>query len=234
MKNWNLRNQGIKQKATRTKQKPSLPGGLPGCTSNKESPADAGDIRDVGSVPRPGRCLGGGHGNPLQYSCLKNPMDRGAWWATVHGVAKSWTRLSTAHTSWYSKNRNFSCLPPVGYSAPLSLCGNEHNLSVKRGCSPSGAVATSQHLTETVWGTTHSKLCAQLLPRFPRTDVPFILWLMLPDPAWKFCLWANYGEGPASAGQEWVRGSVGESWPFTGWQPLMRAEQKVWPKLNTS
>ena len=46
MKNWNLRNQGIKQKATRTKQKPSLPGGLPGCTSSKEPPADAGDIRD--------------------------------------------------------------------------------------------------------------------------------------------------------------------------------------------
>ena len=50
--------------------------------------------RDVGSVPGSGRSPGGGHGNPLQYSCLENPMDKGAWWATVHRVAKSRTRLS--------------------------------------------------------------------------------------------------------------------------------------------
>ena len=50
---------------------------------------------DVGLIPGSGRCPGGGHGNPLQYSCLENPMDR-AWWATVHGVAKSRTQLSTA------------------------------------------------------------------------------------------------------------------------------------------
>ena len=48
-------------------------------------PASAGDIRDVGSVPGSGRSLGGGHGNPLQYSCLENPMDRGAWRATSTG-----------------------------------------------------------------------------------------------------------------------------------------------------
>ena len=59
----------------------------------KNPPANAGDKRDAGSVPRLGRSPGGGHGNPLQYSCLGNPMDRGAWWATVHGVTKSWTRL---------------------------------------------------------------------------------------------------------------------------------------------
>ena len=47
------------------------------------------DVRDVGSVPGRGRSPGEGHGNPLQYSCLGNPMDRGAWQATVHGVAKS-------------------------------------------------------------------------------------------------------------------------------------------------
>ena len=51
-------------------------------------PANAGDERDVCSIPGSGRCLGGGHGNPLQYSCLENPMDRGAWWVTVHGVTK--------------------------------------------------------------------------------------------------------------------------------------------------
>ena len=53
-------------------------------------PANAGDLRDAGSIPGSGRSPGEGHGNPLQYSCLENPMDRGAWWATAHGVAKSW------------------------------------------------------------------------------------------------------------------------------------------------
>ena len=52
------------------------------------------NVRDLGSVPGLGRSPGGGHGNPLQYSCLENPMDRGALRATVRGVAKSWTRLS--------------------------------------------------------------------------------------------------------------------------------------------
>ena len=55
---------------------------------------NAGDIRDMGSVPGSGRSSGGGHGNSLQYSCLENPMDREAWRAAIHGVAKSWTRLS--------------------------------------------------------------------------------------------------------------------------------------------
>ena len=60
----------------------------------KNLPANAGDVRDVGSVPGLGRSLGGGHGNLLQGSCLDNPLDRGVWWATVHGVAKSRTCLS--------------------------------------------------------------------------------------------------------------------------------------------
>ena len=50
-------------------------------------------IREVGSIPRSGRSPGEGHGNSLQYSCLENPMDRGAWWAIFHGVAKSQTPL---------------------------------------------------------------------------------------------------------------------------------------------
>ena len=58
--------------------------------------ANAGDIRDTGSVSGSGRFPGGGHGNPLQYSCLENPMDRGAWWATVHGVTESQTQLKLA------------------------------------------------------------------------------------------------------------------------------------------
>ena len=54
---------------------------------------NAGEIRDMGSIPGSGRFPGGGTGNPLQYSCLENPMDREAWKATIHGVAKSWTWL---------------------------------------------------------------------------------------------------------------------------------------------
>ena len=61
----------------------------------KNLPANAGDLRDASSVPGLGRSPGEGHRHPLQYSCLDNPMDRGAWWATVRGVAKSRTRLST-------------------------------------------------------------------------------------------------------------------------------------------
>ena len=49
---------------------------------------------DLGSIPGSGRSHGGGHGNSLQHCCLENPMDRGAWWATIHGVTKSQTRLS--------------------------------------------------------------------------------------------------------------------------------------------
>ena len=59
----------------------------------KNLPASAGDVRDRGSIPGSGRSFKGGHSNPLQYSCLENPTDRGTWWATVHRVAKSWTRL---------------------------------------------------------------------------------------------------------------------------------------------
>ena len=55
----------------------------------KNSPANAGGVRDMGLIPGSRRSPGGGHGNPLQYSCLENSMDRGAWRATVHGVAKS-------------------------------------------------------------------------------------------------------------------------------------------------
>ena len=60
----------------------------------KNLPAIAGDIRDVGSIPGLGRSPGGGHGNPLLYSCLENPMDRETWQAIIHGVAKSQTPLS--------------------------------------------------------------------------------------------------------------------------------------------
>ena len=66
----------------------------------KNLPANAGDARDVGSIPELRRSPGVGNGNPLQYSCLENAMDSGAWQARVHGVTKSWTQLSDgAHTA---------------------------------------------------------------------------------------------------------------------------------------
>ena len=65
--------------------------GFPGGTVVKNPPVNAGDIRDVGSIPGLGRSPGGGNSNPLQYTCLGNPTDRGAWRATVHGVANSQT-----------------------------------------------------------------------------------------------------------------------------------------------
>ena len=68
--------------------------GLPWWLSGKESACNAGDRGDVGSIPRLGRSPEGGNGNPLKYSCLENPMDNWAWWATVYKVAKSQMQLS--------------------------------------------------------------------------------------------------------------------------------------------
>ena len=66
--------------------------GFPGGSDSKESTCNVGDL---GSIPGLGRSSGEGNGNPLQYSCLGNPMDRGAWWATVHGVARVGHNLVT-------------------------------------------------------------------------------------------------------------------------------------------
>ena len=64
----------------------------------KKHPPKAGDVRDAGSIPGLRRSPGGGPGNALQYSCLENPMDRGAWWVTVHRVAES----DTSETTWHA------------------------------------------------------------------------------------------------------------------------------------
>ena len=95
---WWLPTSGGSVAATTAKSSPSynLTRSLPRASQVvavvKNPPASAGDIRDVGSFPESGRSPGGGHGNPLQYSCLENPMDRGAWWAIVHGVTSSQTQ----------------------------------------------------------------------------------------------------------------------------------------------
>ena len=78
--------------------------GFPGGTVVKNLPANAGDSGNMSSIPGSGRSPAGGKGNPFQYSCLKNSKDRGAWWATVHGVTKDGTQLRTTDThvlSWF-------------------------------------------------------------------------------------------------------------------------------------
>ena len=64
---------------------------FPGGSVVKSTPANAGNARDPGLIPGSGRSPGKGNGNPLQYSCLENPMDRGAWWVTIQEVSKIWT-----------------------------------------------------------------------------------------------------------------------------------------------
>ena len=83
----------------------------------KNLPANVGDIRDENSILGSGRSPGEGHSNPLQYSCLENPMNRGAWWATVHRVAQSWAQLKWLNTHTYvcmeagSRVRDKNCSP---------------------------------------------------------------------------------------------------------------------------
>ena len=72
---------------------PNFQRGFPGGSVVKNPPVNAGDTGDAGSIPGSGRYPGGGHGNPLQYSCLENPVDRGTWRATVRGVTKNRTLL---------------------------------------------------------------------------------------------------------------------------------------------
>ena len=73
--------------------------GFPGGTCGKESACNAVAAGDLGSIPGSGRSPGGGHGGPLQCSCLENPMDRGSWWATVHGLTK---QLTTTEVTWHA------------------------------------------------------------------------------------------------------------------------------------
>ena len=75
----------------------------------KNLPANSGDIRDVSSIPVLGRSSGEGHSNPFQYSCLENPMDKGAWQTTVLRVAKSWTLQKLLSTHTLKNYKNYMC-----------------------------------------------------------------------------------------------------------------------------
>ena len=93
----------------------------------KNPPVNAGDLRDAGRIPGSGRSPGGGHVNPLQYFCLENPMNRGAWWDTVRRVAKTGTRLKRPSTQarWNARGWFHSQAPWVrgGLSGPAPLPG---------------------------------------------------------------------------------------------------------------
>ena len=104
---------------------------LPQWLSGKETACNAGATGDVGTIPGLGRFPRGGHGNPLQYSCLKNPMDRGTWRATVHGVTKSWTQLKRLSTHACTEavtglplKLDFSLSPNILPSYPFQRCGS--------------------------------------------------------------------------------------------------------------
>ena len=86
-------NAGLARPPTRLLNRSALKTGFPGGSVEMNPPAKAGPTGNAGSIPGSGRSPGEGNGNPFQYSCLENSMDRGAWWATVHGVAKNQTRL---------------------------------------------------------------------------------------------------------------------------------------------
>ena len=116
--------------------------GFPCGSAVKNLPASTGCARDTGSIPGSGISLGGGNGNPFQYSCLGNPMDRGAWWATVHEAAKSWTRLRVcAHT--HTLEVQDQCGSRLVFSAASSWLADSCPLQVPSRCE---TAVSSHHL----------------------------------------------------------------------------------------
>ena len=91
---------------------------FPGSSIGKESACNAGD---PSSIPGSGTSLGEGNGNPLQYSCLENPTDRGAWWTTAHGIARNWTLLSTSTNEHERKCVNPNLLIHLTSLSPLCI-----------------------------------------------------------------------------------------------------------------
>ena len=120
----------------------------------KNPPANAGGIRDTGSIPGSGRSPGGGHGNLLQYSCLENAMDREVWWATIHRVAKSWIGLKgvsmhvslngTPEASSASENLLSSMKERCQYSGTKAVLSG-HRLLSRVFCSLKTALPNQQY-----------------------------------------------------------------------------------------
>ena len=134
---WDLPNPGIEPRSP-SLQTDSLPAepqwyvyivDFPCGSMVKNLPANARGIRDVGSIPGLGRSPGGGHGKPLQYSCLENPMDRGTWKATVHGIIRIQTLLK-----WLSMKACTACMHCIYISATLSVCPTLSSLAIDLVC----------------------------------------------------------------------------------------------------
>ena len=92
----------------------------------KELTCSAGDAGDMGSIPGLGSSPGGGNGNPLQYSGLGNPMERGAWWTTVHGVAKKLDMTEHTHTH-INTQKTIPSKEDKGNWVTVNICSNEHS-----------------------------------------------------------------------------------------------------------
>ena len=105
----------------------------------KNLSANAGDTRDTGSILGSGRSPGVGNGNPLQYSCLENPIDRGAWWVIDHQFAKSWTRLSLyarAHTHTHTHTHTAVSFHHICLLHVTSCLDDYTSLLPVQSCSP--------------------------------------------------------------------------------------------------
>ena len=141
----------------------------------RNSPANAGDKRGLGSIPGLEKSPGGGHGNPLQSSCLRNPMDRGAWQATAHGVSKSRTRLKWLSTRarglWMAQDHSYQGLScsDLNFSSVQSLtrvrllatpwtAARQASLSITNSQSPPKPMSI-----ESVMPSNHLILCRPLL-----------------------------------------------------------------------
>ena len=119
--------------------------GFPGGPVVRNLPANTGYTRDVGSIPGLGRSPGGGQGNPLQYSCLENPMDRGAWQVTLHGVAKrrAWLKGHTCLHKGYSSEKNLNSGKERRGKHIKRWCNWEGELMDFRRCSNSALLLAS-------------------------------------------------------------------------------------------
>ena len=128
----------------------------------KNPPTNAGETRDEGLIPGLGRSPWGRHGNPLQYSCLENPMDTGVWWAAVHRVQKSWKGLKGLGTHAHTSIRKGDCYAKPGFlqisttniwgqrrqwhPTPVLLPGKSHGWRSLVGCSPWGRLDMTELL----------------------------------------------------------------------------------------
>ena len=153
----------------------------------KNSPANVQNIRNVGSIPRWGRSPGGEHGNPLQYSCLENAMDRGAWWATVYRVTKSQTQLKWLHTKVCQyrrhKRRGFSLwVEKIPWSrkwqpTPVFLLGNSMDRGAWQAIVHKVTKSWTKLNTHTHTHTNNNKSNREYLVQI--FILPFFFWLLL-------------------------------------------------------